>query len=53
MVELELTHHAENERLPVELGWKTPETVITGADVKEYQGLVVANTKYDPEIMGP
>ncbi|USP75725.1 uncharacterized protein yc1106_02999 [Curvularia clavata] len=44
---------AENERLPVELGWKTPDTVITGTDVREYQGLVVANTQYDPEIMGP
>lgn len=43
----------ENERLPVELGWNVPSTVITGVDVREWQGLVVANTKYDPKIMGP
>ncbi|EMD92077.1 hypothetical protein COCHEDRAFT_1203160 [Bipolaris maydis C5] len=43
----------EKERLPTELGWKTPNTVISGADVKEYQNLIVANTKYQADIMGP
>jgi hypothetical protein len=43
----------ENERLPTELGWTTPSPAITGAELKQFQALVVANTKYQPDIMGP